>query len=140
MPGITGDRITRDVDSLQPTLRWEAFPRAEDLKADKTAKLADARDVTYEVRIWRAERDCSLAICFPGELAYARSGMNEPVHTVEAPLAPDATYLWTMRARFELYGEPRATQWGVLTLFGRPDGREPVIPPHGYYRFKTPKR
>jgi hypothetical protein len=127
---ITGDRILRAADALQPTLRWEAFPRPEDLRADTTGRLAHARNVTYELRIWR-EAD-------PGALTYARGGMTDPVHTVETPLAPATVYLWTMRARFELDGEPRVIQWGVLDILALPD--EPVIPHRGYYRFMTPRR
>jgi hypothetical protein len=129
-PGITGDSRIRDVKSFQPTLRWEAFPRPEDLRAD-SGRLASVRNVTYELRIWRAE-DGS-----PGQLVYARSGMTEPMHAVEAPLAPETIYLWTMRARFELHGEPRVTPWGVLG-----HGRDPVVPhpPFTNYGFWTPKR
>ncbi len=81
--GWTHDPGTREVDSRQPTLRWEAFPRPEDLKADREGRLGNVRSVTYELRIWRAEGG------FPAELVYARTGLTEPVHTVETPLAPD---------------------------------------------------
>jgi len=124
--------IPREVDSLQPTLRWEAFPRTEDLKVDKAGRLAAVRNPTYELRIWRAEHD------FPAELVYARSGLTEPVHTVETPFAPDTLYLWTIRARFELNGEPRVTEWA--TLSGPWYGRRTEIPHRDYYRFTTPRR
>jgi hypothetical protein len=134
------DSFIRDVDSLQPTFRWETFPRPEDLEADRAGRLAAARNQTYELRIWRCEDN------FPSELVYARSGLTEPVHRVETPLAPDTLYLWTIRARFELNGEPRVTEWGVLY----PPYQEIIamIPPQytypnshyiSYYRFKTPK-
>lgn len=126
-----------EVDSLQPTLRWEAFPRPEDLKADKAGRLATVRKPTYELRIWRAED------YFPAELVYARSGLAEPVHTVETVLAPNTRYLWTIRARFELNGEPRVTEWGAWG-----DGRGTTIPlyplysrvHYSYYEFRTPQR
>lgn len=145
LPLLTpGDSIISHVDSLQPTFRWEAFPRPEDLKVDKAGRLALARNPTYELRIWRAED------LFPAELVYARSGLTEPVHTVETPFAPDTLYLWTIRARFELNGEPRVMEWGVLTtdrvmdpLWGslNPAYIETAkVPPNGYYMFKTPSR
>ncbi len=122
------------VDSLRPTLRWESFPRPEDLEADKAGRLAAVRNQTYELRIWRAEGD------FPSELVYARSGLTEPVHTVETPLAPDTDYQWTIRARFELNGEPRVTEWAVFGL--APEVA--VIPLQQgsimYYWFRTPSR
>jgi hypothetical protein len=136
------------VDSLQPRLQWEAFPRPEDLKADREGGLRSARSVTYELRIWRAAgwygSTCEgWARCVPTELAYARGGLAEPVHTVEAPLAPDTLYLWTVRARFDLNDRPRVTQWAVLIRSDLdpqlPTPRDTTIPSLGYYRFRTPQ-
>jgi len=136
LPLLTSfDAIPREVDSLQPTFRWEAFPRTEDLKVDKAGRLAAARNTTYELRIWREEEDTPF---FPAELVYARSGLTEPVHTVETPFASDTRYLWTIRARFELNGEPRVTDWGGMFWPGF--GRRAEIPPRGYYLFRTPVR
>ncbi len=42
------------VDSLQPTLRWEAFPRPEDREADREGLLSRISDVTYDLKIWKA--------------------------------------------------------------------------------------
>jgi hypothetical protein len=131
MGGWTGDPITRQVDSLRPTLRWEAFPRPEDLTADTEGRLASARSVTYELRIWRAEGG------FPGELVYVRADLTEPAHTLDTPLGPDTLYLWTVRARFDLDGQPRVTLWAVL-IRTRSDAREAVLPPSDYYQLRTP--
>ncbi len=132
--GWAGPRITPETDSLQPTLRWETFPRPEDLKVDTAGRLGDAQNVTYELRIWRAEAE-GLHVAFPAELVYARTGLTEPGHTVETPLAPDTLYLWTIRAHFDRDGQPRVTEWGVLGAYSRVT----TIPPRSYYRFKTPK-
>ena len=73
-------------------------------------------------------------------MVYARSGLTEPVHTVETPFAPDTLYLWTIRARFELNGEPRVMEWGVLPPR---DAEKAEIPHPDYYNmymFKTPVR
>jgi hypothetical protein len=126
--------FTREADSLQPTLRWEPFPRPEDLTVDKAGRLVTVRNPTYELRIWRAADD------FPAELVYVRNGLSEPIHTVETPLAPEILYLWTIRARFALDGEPRVTEWGVPLLGEGSDARGTEIPTRWYYRFKTPKR
>lgn len=144
LPLLTyGEPIISHVDSLQPTFRWEAFLRPEDLKVDKAGWLALARNPTYELKILRAEDyipaeedyvPAWLVLAFPAELVYARSGLTEPVHTVEIPFAPDTLYLWTIRARFELNGEPRVTEWGSRRIF-----TTVVIPPLGYYMFKTPR-
>lgn len=126
-------------DSLQPTLRWEAFPRLGDLKADKAGRLATVRNPAYELRIWRAEG------YFPAELVYTRTGLTEPVHTVETVLASDTLYLWTIRARFELSGESRVTEWGHWENDGRAVYLHyPVVSrqhlPSGYPWFRTPPR
>lgn len=117
-----------EVDSLQPTLRWESFPRSQDHAEDKEGLLSRIRNVSYDLRIWRAEND------YPVELIYARQALPEPVHKVEAPLEPSTNYFWTIRARFELDGHTRVTQWGVVAT-GR---RLPLIPNPFYYRLKTP--
>ena len=39
------------VDSLQPTLRWETFPRPADFAADTTGVMSRVRNVTYDLRI-----------------------------------------------------------------------------------------
>ena len=135
MIGWTRDARAQEVDSLRPTLRWETFPRPEDLKVDIGGHLVNARGVTYEIRIWSADD------WYPVELVYARAGLSEPVHTLETPLAPDTLYLWTIRARFDLDGQQRVTEWAFL---GFNDDRVPVLPPSGryagYYGLKTPKQ
>lgn len=131
MGGWTRGLVARQVDSLQPTLRWEAFPRPEDLTADTDGRLANARRVTYELRIWRAEGEA------PGELVYVRADLTEPVHTLDTPLVPDTLYLWTVRARFDLDGQPRVTLWAVL-MRTRSDARRTLLPPSDYYQLRTP--
>src|SRR5262245_38177476 len=122
------DPMTREVESLQPSFQWEPFPRKTDLKADKTGTLGLAQNVTYDLRIWGAEGSIP-GVCrpwlprygsegtgggpcvFPAELVYARVGLPHPFHTVESFLSPSTIYLWTVRARFQLDGQPRVTEW-----------------------------
>lgn len=94
-------------------LRWEAFPRPADLQADREGWLSRIRDVTYELRIWKEERDPLLRE-YPGELIYSRSALPAPTHSVYPPLAPRTDYIWSVRARFTLDGQRRVTEWGVL--------------------------
>ena len=132
-PGPWGPKV----DSLVPTLRWESFPRPIDLGADSEGWVARIQSVTYDLRIWRAARDDYLSM-YPGDLAYSRDGVPEPFHTVETPLAPGTNYLWSIRARFDLDGEMRVTEWSMLKFEGRDAQRAPRVPPLAYYRFKTP--
>jgi len=158
------DSLTRQMKSLQPRLEWEAFPRPKDVEADEDGRRGSLHAVTYDLRIWRAgganagvcdapcaapsEASYPIGVCsalcvFPAELVYERRELTEPVHTVESPLAPATLYLWTVRARFDLRGQPRVTQWGVLLASDRnpklPPRRDPTIPSLGYYRFATPQ-
>jgi len=130
------------LDSLQPALRWEPFPRPADLGADRAGWVYRARHVTYDLRIWRAARDYySSQDVYPAELVYSRTALAAPEHTVETPLERDTQYLWSVRARFELDGQQRVTPWSVLLLPGQSgldDPRSMSVPPRGYYRFATP--
>src|SRR5215467_11939981 len=118
-----------------PRFAGKPSPGPEDVKVDIGGHLANARGVTYEIRIWSADD------WYPVELVYARAGLSEPVHTLETPLAPDTLYLWTIRARFDLDGQQRVTEWAFL---GFNDDRVPILPPSGryagYYGLKTPRQ
>jgi hypothetical protein len=129
------------------------------MRADKRGSLNRVENVTYEVRIWRAESPVA-GLCasfppqfaadavgrgpciFPGELVYARGGLANPFHVVESPLVPATVYLWAVRARFELDAQPRVTQWSVLNATNRnrllPEQRAGTLPSLGYYPFRTP--
>ena len=122
-------------DSLQPTLRWEAFPRPLDLDPGNPNPLRDATNVTYELTIWEAGR--------LSEPVYAQTGLSEPCHTVGILLKPRQEYCWTVRARFETHGQVRFTQWATWDTVPSNDkrsgqlldGRSPFVL---RYCFRTP--
>lgn len=138
-----------EVDSLQPTLRWESFPRPQDLIEDKEGMLHLMRNVTYDLKIWSAQGD------YPYAIIYSKQGLREPYYKLEEPLEPCSKYFWTIRARFEIDGKVRVTEWGIsqrgfphqiyhhkdidtnsLPALGR---RSPILPNPALYRFKTPR-
>ncbi len=130
-----------NVDSLRPTLRWESFPRREDLEADREGVLRRVNAVTYDLKIWKAmegyqsRRIQRQEIAAPGELVYSRTGLPGPSHRVETPLEPSTQYFWTVRARFKINGRSRVTEWGELIIVpGLPFDPKIV----SYYRFETP--
>jgi len=92
------------VDSLLPTLRWEAF---------------SGKQVTYDLRIWEAKEPRAQV----GEVVYKREGLTDNVHTLEKPLRVAKTYLWSVRAHFVENGKVRITEWSKhktgFTLFGK---------------------
>ena len=121
------------VDSLQPTFRWEPFPRPQDYEADNERVLMRIRNVAYDLKIWRVEDD------YPVELIYARQGLPEPFHKIEEPLEPSTKYFWRIRARFELDGRPRVTGWPLGFNPSQYNLPNPVPHPF-YYGFKTPRK
>jgi len=68
-----------------------------------------AAELRYDLRIWSAEDR------IPGDLVYERVGLAGTAHAVENPLAPRASYFWSVRLRCTLDGEPRATRWSAAS-------------------------
>jgi hypothetical protein len=87
--------MAQPVDSLQPTMQWEAF---------------DGADVTYDLEIWKSDH---LGI---DVLAYSRTNLDEPTHTLETALEPSSAYFWSVRAHFSEGGRDRITAWSRRTL------------------------
>lgn len=136
------------VESLQPTLRWEAFPRQQDREADNEGLLSRIGTVTYELKIWRSSDGYKPT---PSDLVYSRQGLVQPSHRIDQPLQPKTKYHWSVRACFELDGQPRVTEWGLskeppVFPLGRArtipfsPRRSASIPNPNYYRFKTPSK
>ncbi len=86
------------LSELQPSFRWEAWPRGFDIVPGN--EPGQAQQVRYDLRI-RGE----------GGIIYERRGIVEAEHRLEQPLEACHTYRWTVRARFMLNGVPRATEW-----------------------------
>jgi hypothetical protein len=127
-----------EVDSLQPTFRWEAFPRKQDLAADKEGVLGGLTAVSYDLQIWRA----GYTFQYPAERVYAKQELTETSHRIEGPLTPGTRYSWTVRARFLINGEPRVTEWA---MYEWEDARvrrpfDEIFPSPRYFRFVTPTR
>ncbi|HSN39638.1 MAG TPA: hypothetical protein VLT92_05535 [Burkholderiales bacterium] len=132
---LTGDRLIGDtfewfaVDSVRPTLRWQAFPRETDIAA-APEDMKRVRNVSYELVVAR-ERNL-----VPAETVYRRSGLAKPEHTLATALASGARYFWTVRARFELDGRERVTEWSSTHFIAR----EKITAPSRFsYRFRTPR-
>lgn len=111
-----------EVDSPQPTFKWQSFPRPEDDLADRVY------DVTYELRIWATIPGPS------GKLRYARDGLEQPTHKLEKPLEPSSQYFWSVRTRFMIDGESRVIEWGMAGI----PLRKEAVPNASCFRFKTP--
>jgi hypothetical protein len=96
------------VDSLQPTFRWEALPRA-----------VGSRDYAgpapvYEVRIFRAYPVAYATLRWIAPRSQPEIEAGELTATEfrpDRPLAACQYYFWTVRARFELDGYRKFTEW-----------------------------
>lgn len=115
-------------DSTRPTLRWEPFPRTGDLAAAPET-MARVGNVRYDLLI---AREANMA---PAEIVYRRENLLGPQHTVAGGLQPGNRYFWTVRARFDLDGRPRLTEWGSTHYAARAN----LTAPSRYsYRFRAP--
>jgi len=130
---LTGDRLFGShfewttVDSLHPVLSWQAFPRAADL-AGAPGLAGRTGNVRYDLLI---AREHNLA---PADIVYRRDGLSTATHAVQRGLQPDARYFWTVRARFELDGRERVTEWGTTNY----QGLDRLTSPNSFsYRFRT---
>lgn len=110
------------VDSLQPLLRWDAFPRPVDSQ--------EVTAITYDLKVWDVE-DCARHA-----VVYERAGLRFPEHRLEAPLEPGRRHFWSIRARFFASGYTKVTPWSFFApgttceLAEVPDGQ--------WHRFVTP--
>lgn len=135
----------RDVVSLTPRFAWEKFPRA----FDQNAVDGGYSDVVYDLRIYSGVIS-GLGTIGPLHLVQELTGLTEPAYRVEQPLDPCSWYFWTVRARFNLNGTVRSTEWGgayktlggnFFPSYSRRHGESPAVPwpaTYLYYPFRTP--
>jgi hypothetical protein len=124
------------VNSIKPVLAWEAFPRPADLASDTNGLFARFKSVTYDLRIWSSKQQSDIV----GELVYVRDALSEPLHQVETPLSRGSWYFWSVRARFELNGHIRVTEWSLVQSSDQVRNRTPEpagvrYPDRRYFRF-----
>lgn len=109
------------VYSLRPTFQWESFPRPADVKL-APAEMGRIMNVRYDLAIYRMSVDEKKLkenkSQVPSlEFVYRRNGLPSTKYTLDNYLEPDTRYSWSVRARFELDGRLRVTEWS----FGRLD-------------------
>jgi len=99
------------MDGPKPTFRWEAFPRDFELAAASN----DGHEITnvrYELRVFDAAEPFNPNRLFvPGLKVYEARDIREPFHTIDRFLPACNDYYWTVRAKFDLDGQTRATEW-----------------------------
>jgi hypothetical protein len=95
------------VDTLQPTLVWNAFS-IPDETADTARGMTRAATLGYEVCIWRQYEPRQWS---PRGCIYRHRGGPETSHTVEAPLPPGTCCFWSVRMRFKVDSDEYLTEW-----------------------------
>ena len=121
------------LDSAQPVLRWELFPRPADLRSDTNGVFAQFKSITYDLRIWQGQDEHQIT----KDVAYAREALPNPFHQVETPLPRRSWYFWSVRARFELNGQTRVTEWSHLQSPGLARGGKPQRGDINYPDFRS---
>lgn len=96
-------------ESLQPTMQWESFPRKADREINP-AEMSRVTNVRYDLQFFQLTSDNTLANAIP-ILQYVSLPSNS--YTVETPLEPKTRYLWKVRARFEIDGHKKVTEWST---------------------------
>jgi hypothetical protein len=91
------------VHSLRPALSWDPVPARDDYQA----LPADARDLRYDLRVWRLDDGV------PVELVVERAGLEAPTYQIEQDLRPGTEYGWSVRLRYFSGGQPRGLRWSA---------------------------
>jgi hypothetical protein len=99
---------SKTIDTFQPTFKWESFPTAHDSIVDRKGIVNRISNVTYDLRVW-SENDLSERV-----LIYEKKGLKDNNHKIECSLKPHSYYVWTVRARFRLDDQYKATRWATL--------------------------
>lgn len=125
------------VDSVQPTLQWESFPRAHDL-TDSGGQEQQITDVRYELRVFNTTTPPSGhdSLLIPAQQVYSARNISDPYHKIENKLDICSDYFWTVRARFKLDGRYRVTEWaGAFNIIGW--NEKPWNLRHGLHNYKS---
>lgn len=133
--GCVEEIIFTKIDTTEPTFRWGSFPRKKDLESEKLEvqqALSRITDVTYDLRIFKAEND------YPDELIYSKQGLPEPFHKIEMLLETCTKYFWSVRARFKLDNKTRVTGWSVQEVVDKCTWYSSHVPNPYFYLFQTP--
>ena len=114
-----GVQVPVKVDSVTPRLAWTERPAWSSNPAAGPPASVPAENLRYDLRIFE-ELDWG-----PGDLVYERDGLTGSEHRVESRLKRATMYFWTVRVRYAIDGEPRATRWSATA---EPATLDPLAP------------
>jgi len=102
-----------EVNAEEQTSRfnWESFP-SERMLQGASFSTDKIENVVYEFRLIQSQ----LGSRGPGpKVMYRSVGLTTPEHTLPFTLPSCERLYWSVRARFDLYGVPRVTEWSDNT-------------------------
>jgi len=102
------------VPALKPTLGWEPLPVQENEPAGGGGTSSPIQATEYELRV-----------SYGSEIVYQRAGLHEVNHEIGESLLSCRDLQWRVRARFELAGKVRVSQWSPIRSFKTPCYGEP---------------
>lgn len=118
--------VDNKADGLSPLLSWESFPRESDVSVAPD-DMKRVRHVRYDLLVatgGNGETPTAL---------YRADGLKETSLRLPMKLKPDTRYFWSVRARFELDGRTRVTEWATSCPF-----ENQLVVDGKIYRFYTP--
>ena len=131
-----------ELDSLQPTFRWESVTQALERNEYLKGLLQDIDDIRYDIEIFPGNYNFDKGhVTYLFEEVYKRHNLKEPFHKLDTPLQECSEYYWTYRARFRQGDYFSASEWGYQ--FGRiaptlNEGLRLISNYKTLYHFKTP--
>lgn len=114
-------------DDLSPLLSWQGFPRESDISL-APQDMKRVKNVRYELVVGTGGNGET------PDVFYHVAGLNEISHRIPMRLEPDTRYFWSVRARFDLDGRRRVTDWATYCPFG-----SQLVVGGSIYRFYTPE-
>lgn len=136
---LTHDKPIPSVDSLQPTLRWEAVAGVDSY--DVTIYTGVPKDPAQVTLTGKEKLEKKRTGWFvKGVEVYYREAIRNSSHRVEEPLQPDTAYVWSVRTRTGTNASPWATydfQKGGKVAWKYFDGVEGH---NWWWPFSTPKQ
>lgn len=137
-----------EVESDSPVLYWEKLPPAIPA-ALFSSPNPRARNLVYDVRVFSVAAGLAAwATVGADSVVRQYEDLSEPTVRIQPSLHSCSRYYWTVRARFDLDGRPRHTEWsGMFNMMDSPDpqrirrgGSVPGNIQHTafYFPFRTP--
>lgn len=116
--------------SRHSQLAWQPFPDERGQAQLQEDIGCRATHVLYDLRVWE------MAGNLRGNLVYERHALPSTTHRLEDPLHPGMSYLWSIRACFNLEARVACTPWAFSLVPAEIDAcKSTIIGPENYYHF-----